>query len=245
MLLFGKRYIGRNYGGYRICGLMGQGRYGACFKAVSPDGQEVVLKRFHNYMKRKNREKNHFEPVILSALSHPSVPSLLGVVNTGRDYFFVLEKMPGDSIETMLFSMHHKFSEEEIYQIGLRLMDILSYLHANHIVHRDIRPANVLWDGSRVCLLDFGLARFFEAGKYHPSSDFSYLADFLLYLLYSAYPQKKAGKNPWYEELPLCPKQIRFLKRLFGQDAPYETIVQIRADFQHFFAPPAMEDGVL
>lgn len=238
MLLFGARYVGRNYDGYRIRRFIGQGRYGACFQAVSPDGREVVLKRFHNYMKQKNQKNNHFEPVILSVLSHPSIPSLLGVINAGKDYFFVLEKMPGDSIETMLFSLHHKFSEEEIYQIGLGLMDIIAYLHTNNIVHRDIRPANVLWDGSRIYLLDFGLARFFEAENCHPSVDFSYLADFLLYLLYSAYPKKKRGKKCWYEELPLCPEKVRFLKRLFGMDTPYENISQIRLDFQHCFCSP-------
>lgn len=242
MLLFGKRYIGRSYNGYHICRLMGQGRYGACFEAVAPNGREVVLKRFHNRMKKKNRGKNHFEPVILSTLSHPSVPSLLGIINAGKDYFFVLEKMPGDSIETMIFSKRHKFSQTEIYRIGLELIDIISYLHANNVVHRDIRPSNVLWDGSRVSLLDFGLARFLDEGRYHPSSDFSYLADFLLYLCYSSYSGKKARKKSWCEELDLRPGQTIFLKRLFGTEPPYETISQIRRDFQEFFVPSDSPD---
>lgn len=239
MLLFPKRYTGRIYHGYHICRPVGQGRYGACFDAVSPDGTQVILKRFHNRMRKRNREKNHFEPVILSTLSHPSVPSLLGVLNAGKDYFFVLEKMPGSSIETMLFSERHRFSQAEISSIGLKLIEVIAYLHENKVVHRDIRPANVLWDNEqkRISLIDFGLARFFEKDRYHPSSDFSYLADFLLYLIYSSCPRTRKEKKPWYEELSMRPEQIRFLKRLFGMESPYDGISPIRRDFQRLFPP--------
>ncbi len=237
MLFFAKRYIGRSYNGYHILRLIGQGRYGACFEADAPDGDQVVLKRFHNRMRKKTQSNNHFEPVILSTLSHPSVPSLLGVINAGKDYFFVLEKMPGTSIETLLFSDHYCFSQEEVYRIGLDLIDVISYLHENNIAHRDIRPANVLWDQNRLSLIDFGLARFADGEKYRLNSDFSYLGDFLLYLLYSTYCGKSARKKPWYEELSLRPEQVLFLKRLFGIEKPYDTIEQIRVGFQQVFPP--------
>lgn len=236
MLLFGKRYLGRSYRGYEITDYIGQGRYGACFTAAAPDGSKVVLKRYHNRMRRKNKEKNHFEPVILSALNHPCIPSLLGVINERKDYFYILEYMPGRSIETMLFTEHHRFSQSEVYEIGGKLIDIVSYLHANHIVHRDIRICNVLYDHTRVALLDFGLARFSHEKEYPLDIDFSYLGDFLLYLIYSSYTKKSSGSRAWYNELPLSSRQQLFLKRLLGLKPPYSSILQIKEDFSRYFS---------
>lgn len=235
MLVLGRRYIGRNFRGYKILRLLGQGRYGACFEAMAPDGSSVVLKRFHNRMRRRNQKKNHFEPVILSVLDHDSVPSLLGVINAGKDYFFILEKMPGVSIETMLFKEHYIFSQSEFYRIGNQLIDIIAYLHDKNIVHRDIRAANVLWDHQKVSLIDFGLARFQEKNKYPPETDFSYLGDFLLYLLYSSFQGSTSKSRPWYEELSLSALQKCFLKRLLGIDPPYQDMIQIKEDFSSAF----------
>ncbi|MCQ4637626.1 protein kinase [Anaerovorax odorimutans] len=233
MLLFPRRYLGRCYQGYAICRSLGQGRYGNCFAAQAPDGSQVVLKRFHNRMKKKNTGRNHFEPVILSMLKHPSIPDLLGVINEGKDYFFVLEYMPGVTIEQLLFREHHRFTPEETSNIGFQLIDLIAYLHQNGIVHRDIRISNVLYHQGKISLVDFGLARFADQDRYRLDSDFSYLGDFLLYLLYSNSPTNKFRRHrPWYDELPLSDGQMEFLKRLLGLETPYATIEQVR---EHFF----------
>lgn len=235
MILFPGSYIGRKYRGYKICGLIGQGRYGACFKAEAPDGSAVVLKRFHNHMRKKNAEKNHFEAVVLSALNHPSIPNLLGVINAGRDYFFILEYMKGKPIEQMLFQDNHQFTPGEIYGIGRQLTELISYLHTKEIVHRDIRISNVLYDNGRIALVDFGLARFSTQKEYPLDSDFSYLGDFLLYLIYSSYSGSFSKKCPWYDELSLPGKQILFLKRLLGLEMPYSNANQVHQAFCETF----------
>lgn len=242
MLLFPKRYIGRSFQGYKLEKSLGQGRYGSCFAARSAGGRLVVLKRLHNPMKKKNTGKNHFEPVILSMLRHPAVPELLGIVNEGRSYFFVLEYMPGISIKQLLFSRRHPFTYEEIHQIMVQLLDLIAYLHHKDIVHRDIRISNVLWDPDqqRLSLVDFGLARFAHQEHALFQSDFSYLGDFFLYLLYALYPVSKGsgGKQPWYRQLPLSAGQMEFLKRLLGLSPPYSQICSIRQDFLKSFTPP-------
>lgn len=231
MLLFPGSYIGREYRGYKICSLIGQGRYGACFKAKAPDGSMVVLKRFHNHMRKKNADKNHFEAVVLSALNHPSIPSLLGVINTGSDYFYVLEHMAGKPIEQMLFQDHHRFTPREIYKIGLQLTSLIAYLHDRKIVHRDIRISNILCDNGKISLIDFGLARFTTQREYPLDSDFSYLGDFLLYLIYSYYPGNFSKKCPWYDELSLPADQTLFLKKLLGLETPYSNANQVKIAF--------------
>lgn len=228
------RYIGRQFDGYTILGLIGEGRYGVCYTARSAAGAQVIVKRFRPSMLRKNRDKNAFEAVILSQLKHDAIPELLGVINEKGFYGFILEKKPGVTVQSLLFEKKYRFTGAEIYSIGIQLIDIIQYLHTNGIVHRDIRIPNVLIDRDKVCLVDFGLARWADGKRYRYDVDFSFLGDFLLYLLYSSFvPQK--GRSPWYMELPLTLDQKTFLLRLLRLEQPYENIDAVKEDFIQAF----------
>ena len=200
MKMFHKNWIGKRVGNYQIVDRLGVGRYGVCYLATTPDNLPVVLKYFKPNIFRKNKEKNHYEAIILSQIDHPQVPQLLGVVNEKNFYAFVLELMPGKTFERLLFKEQRQFSIEEIYQIGLQLIDILQYLHHRGIVHRDIRIPNVLLYEQQVSLIDFGLARWVDDEQYRFDQDFSYLGDFLLFLHYSTFTQKTRKSRPWYKE---------------------------------------------
>lgn len=132
----------------------------------------------------------------------------------------------------MLFKYHHKFSNEEFFVIGLKLIRIIKYLHENGVAHRDIRMPNVLIDNGEVYLLDFGLARWADNINYTYDLDFSYLDDLLLYLLYSSFQQKKKHqKLSWYDELPLSFNQKLFLRKLLRIEVEYKNIQDIELDF--------------
>jgi len=93
----------------------------------------------------------------------------------------------------------------------------------------------VIIDNEEVYLIDFGLARWSD-NQYPSHLDFSYLGDFLLYLLYSLFQTKKMHKKlPWHQELPLTPEKTIFLKRLFGIEGIYDNINDIERDFIAFF----------
>jgi len=237
-MLFDKksRYIGKQFGSYTISALIGQGRYGICFLALSETGQTVVIKKFKSSMFKKNAAKNEHEAVILSQLSDGRIPDLLGVINDKNFYGFVLELKPGFTVKEMLFKQFYVFSAEEIFNIGLKLIEIIKYLHANGVVHRDIRTPNVLIDQNEVYLVDFGLARWSNSDQYPYDLDFSYLGDFLLYLLYSSFETTKNNKNlPWFEELDLTLEQKSFLKKLLGLKRTYATIEAIEIEFIRLF----------
>lgn len=147
-------------GGYRVTGRLGGGRYGMCLQAEDPNGRRVVLKRFRRGMRQRNVGGNHYEAVILSGLSHPAVPELLGVINERSGYYFVLSQQPGITLKSWLFDRHKAFSRAEIYRIGTQLLDVLVYLHSRSVIHGDISLSNVMDDGKRISLIDFGLARY-------------------------------------------------------------------------------------
>lgn len=231
----GKRYCGQRIGPYQLIACLGQGRYGVCFLAER-DGETLIVKRYKPGMFRRNREKNDYEARILSELQHPGIPRLLGIINEPDFKGLVLEAKPGVTLEAMLFKRKHRFGGAEIFNIGMQLIAILHYLHEHGVVHRDLRIPNVLLEGDRVSLVDFGLARWEDRQRYTRESDFSYLGDLLLYLLYSDYQSKNRKKLPWYEELPLTAPQKTFLKRLLKLAEPYQNIEQVARDFQAAFA---------
>lgn len=226
------RYSGKKFGVYTIEKLIGEGRYGVCFLARSDVGQQVVIKKFKPGIFKKNSEKNEYEAVILSKLKDKRIPELLGVINEKGFYGFILEFKRGYTVKDILFKHSHKFSQEEFFNIGIKLIRIIRYLHDNGVVHRDIRIPNVLIDDSEVYIIDFGLARWGDNTQYPYNLDFSYLGDFLLYLLYSSFQIKgKNKKLPWYEELPLTFEQKTVLKKLLGIETLYERIQDIEMDF--------------
>ena len=230
------KYAGKQVGRYTIEKPIGEGRYGLCFLAKSDMGEKVAIKKFKPSIFRKNSEKNVYEAVILSKLKDRRIPELLGVINEKGFYGFILEFKNGITVKDMLFKEEYKFSNEEFFNIGIKLIKIIRCLHKNGVVHRDIRIPNVLIDNGDVYLIDFGLARWADNNQYLYNLDFSYLGDFLLYILYSSFQTKEKHKKlPWYKELPLTSEQELFLKKLLGLELAYENIDEIETDFRKVF----------
>jgi len=230
------KYSGKWFGKYKIERPIGEGRYGLCFLASSDMGEKVVIKKFKRSIFRKHSERNVYEAVILSKLKDNRIPKFLGVINQKGLYGFVLEFKPGCTVKDLLFKYKHKFTSEEFFNIGIQLITTIKYMHGNGVVHRDIRIPNVLIDKQEVYLIDFGLARWADNNKYPYDMDFSYLGDFLLYLLYSTFETKEKDKKlPWYKELDLTSEQKLFLEKLLGLELAYENIDDIETDFIKVF----------
>jgi len=234
------KYKNRRLGKYIVEKPLGEGRYGKCFLATSETGEKVVIKKFKLRILEKNRRKsndeNVSEAVILSNLNDERIPELLGVINEKGFYGFVLEYKQGNTVKELLFKKNYKFSKEEFFSIGIQLIKIIEYIHSNGVVHRDIRTPNVLINDGKVYLIDFGLARWGDNKKYFFDLDYSFLGDFLLYLLYSASETKDKKtpryKNvPWYDELNISNDQKLFIKRLLGIEERYKSINDIELDF--------------
>ncbi len=93
-----------------------------------------------------------------------------------------------------------------------------------------VKSSNVLKED--VFLIDFGLARWADNNIYCYDTDFSYLGDFFLYLIYSTFSEKEKHKRmAWYDELGLPDKQKLFIKKLMRLKKTYENIEQVELDF--------------
>ena len=201
-----RRFCGRSVQGYRLGRLAGIGGSGAVFDAVGPGGVPAALKLLRPLRPSYDLAAVWREVAPLSRVDHPAVPARRGIVRAGRAYFIVLERMPGDSLATWLFERRHVFGPVEVAGIGSQLADALVALHEAGAAHGDLRPANILYDGERVSLIDFGLSRQEEDGAEvfaaACAADIAGFADIVLYLRYSSFDSSRQGVS-WRRRPPV------------------------------------------
>ena len=98
----------------------------------------------------------------LAAVAHPGVVSVFDVdpgdATVGREPFFVMELCPGGSLAERMAG-GWRLAPDELVPILVSVADGLAGLHARGVVHRDVKPSNILFAPDRAKLADFGLAR--------------------------------------------------------------------------------------
>lgn len=125
------------------------------------NGENVEADSIARYEAERRNLEN--EARILEGLEIQGVPRLYQKGPEG----IVLEFIPGRSLEKVLFA-DGVFSEKEAVRIGREIINILRYLHGRRepVIFRDLKPSNVvLKPDGHVSLIDFGAARFYEAGE--------------------------------------------------------------------------------
>ncbi|HWW62979.1 MAG TPA: serine/threonine-protein kinase, partial [Thermoanaerobaculia bacterium] len=90
-------------------------------------------------------------------LYHPNIATIHAFEEIDGRYFIVMELVEGESLARILH--RSRLSEAEICRIGRGVADALEEAHEKGIVHRDIKPDNIIVSGARVKVLDFGIAK--------------------------------------------------------------------------------------
>uniref|UniRef100_A0A0G4IEY6 non-specific serine/threonine protein kinase n=1 Tax=Chromera velia CCMP2878 TaxID=1169474 RepID=A0A0G4IEY6_9ALVE len=145
---------------YHIGHCIGEGCFGKVFKGRRKySTQGVALKFIAKQGKRdKDLENLRQEIAILKRLQHPNIIKLLDSFETPTDFCVVTEFAQGELFE--IFQDEEKFPESQVRLIAQQLVRALHYLHSNRVIHRDMKPQNILIGTHRaVKLCDFGFAR--------------------------------------------------------------------------------------
>ena len=150
-------------GPYRALEAIGHGGMGVVYRAERVDGafdQKVALKLLHRDMDTPQlRARFLAERQLLARLSHPNIARLAdgGVTEEGRPYF-VMEHVKGLPITQ--YCRDNGLPLEQVLRLFLVVIDAVSYLHRNLVVHRDLKPGNIfVGQDGQVKLLDFGIAK--------------------------------------------------------------------------------------
>lgn len=154
---------GKRVGAYTVERLLGRGGMGEVWLASRSDGRfegRCALKFLNTPIARPRlAERFHDEGRLLARLIHPNIARLLdaGVGENERPYL-VLDYVDGEPIDRYCES--HSLSIESRVKLFLDVVSAVAHAHANLVIHRDIKPTNVLVTREGVAkLLDFGVAR--------------------------------------------------------------------------------------
>lgn len=155
--------IGHDLGGrYEILSRVGGGGMALVYKA-----HDVLLNR-NVAVKVLRQQFVHDEEFIrrfrreaqsAAALSHPNVVSIYDVGQEDDTHYIVMEYIEGKNLNEII-QERAPLQAEEAVRIAVQICDALDHAHHNHIIHRDIKPHNILiGNNGRVKVTDFGIAR--------------------------------------------------------------------------------------
>jgi Protein kinase domain len=150
-------------GSYEVKGVIGRGGMGVVLKAFDPAlNRNVAIKVLSPHLADCGAARRRFlrEARATAAVAHEHVVSVFAVVETAGLPFMVMEYVPGQSLQDRL-DQQGALALAEILRIGMQTAAGLAAAHAQGLVHRDVKPANILLENGieRVKLTDFGLAR--------------------------------------------------------------------------------------
>jgi serine/threonine protein kinase len=148
---------------YELEQLVGRGGMGLVFRAYDTELNRTVAVKIlalHLIAIGSARERFVREARAVASLSHPHIVPMYDVVTDGEVPALVMQFIAGETLQHRI-AQRGAMPFEDVLQIGIQLSDALSLAHSHGLVHRDIKPGNVLLeaDGSRALLSDFGLVR--------------------------------------------------------------------------------------
>jgi serine/threonine protein kinase/tetratricopeptide (TPR) repeat protein len=161
---------------FKIVQVLGEGGMGTVYKVELLDRpgnycavKELLISPSTSEEERKSAiERFNKEIDLLFGLKHPRIPSFMLSFQERGNYYFVMEFVPGQSLDRKLEENKGPLNEEDVIKWMMQVCEALSYIHSRNppIILRDLKPGNVMLTNSGdVQLIDFGIARRFDPNK--------------------------------------------------------------------------------
>jgi serine/threonine-protein kinase len=164
---FGAPKVGATLGRYEIVGTLGHGAMATVFRARDTQlGRDVAVKVMSMVHAARGGAGERFrrEAHAVAALKHPAIVEIYDFVSATENdpSYIVVELIQGPTLRTLLEERGGRFLPEIAALIALPLAEALAAAHEHGVIHRDVKPDNVMVEisgqGSRVVLTDFGVA---------------------------------------------------------------------------------------
>ncbi len=164
---------------YRILELLGEGGMGSVYKAENQRMpgplwaiKELSIEAFADeHELREAIERFEKESTLmgqLTILPHPRLPRVIDRFSENGRYYFVMEFVPGKSLDRILEEVNHPLPERQVVDWAIQVCEALSYIHSQTppVILRDLKPGNIMvTPQGEVKLIDFGIARLWKPGQ--------------------------------------------------------------------------------
>jgi eukaryotic-like serine/threonine-protein kinase len=151
---------GQIVGKYKILSTIGSGGFGTVFLADDTwMNKRVALKVPH----KQNLDFGELlrEPRLLASLSHPNIVSILTAEKQENVFFIVMEYVPGETLDAMI-TREGALDVARALGYTCEICNAMDHAHKQGVLHRDLRPSNVLVGEKLLKVADFGTSRFLE-----------------------------------------------------------------------------------
>lgn len=160
-------FVGQKLGRFDIIELIGEGGMALVYRAYDPQiDRSVALKILKGEHCQNEEYKNRFirEGRAAGALTHPHIVTVYDVGTIDGAPYIMMELLSGDTLGDLLLR-GERLSTEQVLECVAQLADALDYAHARNVVHRDMKPDNIIFnrEDGMVKIADFGIARLVEA----------------------------------------------------------------------------------
>jgi hypothetical protein len=145
-------------GHYTVQAAISSGAMGAVHRALDGEtGRYVAVKRL---LDPTHIARFEIEARLLAQLDHPRVVRVVDHFRDAGDYYIVMELIEGESLHDRLATQGTPgLPVEDVVEWGGQACEALDYIHDQHVVHRDLKPHNLILADRGVVLVDFGVAR--------------------------------------------------------------------------------------
>lgn len=168
-LVNGQNLLGQHIGKYKITSMIGQGGMGCVYLASRADGefeQQVAIKVIPKELLQQTSDQvlNH-EAQSLAQLNHPNIVPIFDAGKTDQGMVYIVMRFL-DGLPLNHYIKQSSFDNNFKLKLFIKLLDAVSHAHANQVLHRDIKPQNILVDKKgEPSLVDFGIARLIDDGS--------------------------------------------------------------------------------
>jgi len=150
----------RSVGGYELVRVLGSGGMGTVYEAIDADGRQVALKLLHPAFSTDDaaRERLRREVATLHRVRGAHVARVLDAEADADEAFVVTELIDGESLDHSV-RQHGPLDIEELSDLAHGLATALEEIHATGVVHRDMKPGNVMLTDDGPVVIDFGISQ--------------------------------------------------------------------------------------